>query len=98
MIIHEERVRFQIDSGSTVNLLPKRFLTSQDEIREEVVKLEMWNKDERNCCRDGETEISPVQKRATIIPSSKLILPCTSQRQGQEIKEDAVQGRAATLF
>ena len=44
MIIHEERVRFQIDSGSTVNLLPKRFLTSQDEIREEVVKLEMWNK------------------------------------------------------
>ena len=44
MIIHEERVRFQIDSGSTVNLLPKKFLTSQDEIREEVVKLEMWNK------------------------------------------------------
>ena len=44
MIIHEERVRFQIDSGSTVNLLPKRFLTSQNEIREEVVNLEMWNK------------------------------------------------------
>ena len=44
MIIHDERVQFQIDSGSTVNLLPKRFLTSNDEIREEVVKLEMWNK------------------------------------------------------
>ena len=44
MKLHDQRIKFQIDSGSTVNLLPRKYLSSTDVICPEAIHLHMWNK------------------------------------------------------
>lgn len=42
MIVHDEAVIFQVDSGTSINILPRKHL--RDEVMEETKKkLQMWN-------------------------------------------------------
>ena len=44
MIVNDHPVKFQIDCGATVNLLPQKYLGPSNTIRPEQVQLQMWNK------------------------------------------------------
>ena len=43
MIVNDRSVAFQVDCGATVCLLPEKFLTSSDTLRDDKVCLQMWN-------------------------------------------------------
>jgi transposase InsO family protein len=45
MLLNNEMVRFQIDCGATVNLLPKKYIRGKA-LRPTTKKLQMWNKSE----------------------------------------------------
>ena len=44
--MNDKSVKFQIDSGATVNLLPKKYV-SKDDIHPSDVTLHMWNRTTR---------------------------------------------------
>ena len=44
MLVDENTVKFQIDCGATVNILPKRYVNGH-KIRNENINLKMWNND-----------------------------------------------------
>ena len=43
MMIKDKKIKFQVDCGATVNILP-RYVIGEKEIRPEPVNLQMWNK------------------------------------------------------
>ncbi|XP_063956518.1 uncharacterized protein K02A2.6-like [Lytechinus pictus] len=44
MLINNQRVPFQLDSGATVNLLPQKYLKEEDVVQSANIRLSMWNK------------------------------------------------------
>ncbi|XP_003729725.2 uncharacterized protein K02A2.6-like [Strongylocentrotus purpuratus] len=43
MLLNGRRVQFQLDSGATVSVLPQKFLSEEDVVRNECIHLRMWN-------------------------------------------------------
>ena len=55
MIMKDKPVTFQIDSGSTINILPRKYLSEEDNMTESSKTLKMYNGSTDKAC--GEARI-----------------------------------------
>lgn len=90
MVLNEQSVKFQIDCGATVNLLPDKFLKPTDKIRPEKPRLQMWNKSRQSSlgrCKVKTTNpVTGVKYKVDYVIVAEDYSPLLSKKAAEQMK------------